>query len=205
MSSALGLGPRAREAASLLADQGYLAVATDMFGEGAYFENPTQAGEDYVELMSSRELLRARAVAWFEQVAALPDVDARRIAAIGYCFGGCCVLELARTGVDVKAVVSYHGILTTDNPAAPGGIKGEVAAYCGGQDPFAPEDTTEALHRELTAAGASHHITVFAQAKHSFTDIDAQKHDHPGIGYDAIAHRVSWAGTLALLDTVFAV
>ena len=112
------------------------------------------------------------------------------------------MLELARSGVDVKAVVSYHGILTSENPAAPGVIKGEVAAYCGGKDPYAPEESIAGLHRELTAAGASHHITVFAEAKHGFTDISAQKHGHPGIAYDAIAHRVSWAGTLALLDTV---
>ncbi len=203
MASALGLGPHSRGAAILLAEQGYLAVATDMFGAGAYFEDPMTAGEDYSLLMTSPELLRARVVAWFETVAAHPDVDADRIAAIGYCFGGCCVLELARSGVDVKAVVSYHGILTSENPAAPGVIKGEVAAYCGGQDPYAPEDTIEGLHRELTAAGASHHITTFAQAKHSFTDIEASKHDHPGIAYDAIAHRVSWAGTLGLLETVF--
>jgi dienelactone hydrolase len=202
MASALGLSPQMRESAGLLAAQGYLAVATDMFGDGAYFADPTKAGDDYAVLMASPELLRARVVAWFETVAALPDVDATRIAAIGYCFGGCCVLELARSGVDVKAVVSYHGILTSQNPAAPGVIKGEVVAYCGGKDPYAPEDTIAGLHRELTEAGASHHITVFAEAQHSFTDVSASKHGRPGIAYDAIAHRVSWAGTLALLETV---
>ena len=202
MASALGLGEQTRESARVLAARGYLAVATDMYGGGAYFADPTQAGDDFMALMTSPELQRARVVAWFETVAALPDVDATRIAAIGYCFGGGCVLEMARSGVDVKAVVSYHGLLTTQNPAAPGAIKGEVVAYCGGQDPFAPEDTIEALHRELTAAGASHHITVFADVKHGFTDVDAQKHGHPGIAYDAIADKVSWAGTLALLEIV---
>jgi dienelactone hydrolase len=202
MASALGLGPQTRESAGLLAQQGYLAVATDMFGGGAYFADPTKAGDDYMALMTSPELLRARVVAWFETVAALPDVDAARIAAIGYCFGGCCVLELARSGVDVKAVVSYHGILTSANPAAPGVINGEVAAYCGGKDPYAPEDTIDGLHREMTAAGASHHITVFAQAQHSFTDASMHMQEHPGIAYDPVAHRVSWAGTLALLDTL---
>ena len=202
MANALGLGAQTREAAAALAGLGYLAVATDMFGGAAYLADPSQAGDDYLALMASPGLLRARAVAWFETVAALADVDATRMAAIGYCFGGCCVLELARSGVDVRAVVSYHGILTTLNPAAPGAIKGEVAAYCGGQDPYAPQDSIEGLHRELTAAGASHHITVFAEAKHGFTDTDAQKHGHPGIAYDKVAHRVSWAGTLALLETV---
>jgi dienelactone hydrolase len=203
MANALGLGQQTRESAAELAEQGYLAVATDMFGDGAFFADPTKAGDDYMTLMSSPTVLRARVVAWFETVAALPDVDASRIAAIGYCFGGCCVLELARSGVDVKAVVSYHGILTTENPAAAGAIKGEVSAYCGGQDPYAPEETIDGLHRELTAAGASHHITVFANAKHGFTDTTSTIHGHPGIAYDAIAHCVSWAGTLALLETVF--
>ena len=203
MASALGLGPQPRESASLLAEQGYLAVATDMFGDGAYFADPTQAGDDYALLMKSPELLRARVVAWFETVAGLAEVDASRIAAIGYCFGGCCVLELARSGVDVKAVVSYHGVLTTAQPAAPGVIKGEVAAYCGGKDPYAPLDTIAGLESELTEAGASHHITVFAEAQHSFTDQSMHMAQHPGIAYDAIAHRVSWAGTLALLEVVF--
>ena len=202
MASALGLGPQPRHAARALAAEGYLAVATDMYGEGAFFADPSKAGEDYMAVMSSPDLLRSRVLAWFARVTALPGVDSRRVAAIGYCFGGACVLDLARSGAEVRAVVSYHGILTTSTPARPGAIKGVVAAWCGGKDPYAPPETITALGEELTAAGARHQITTFAEAAHGFTD-RWHSFTAPGIAYDAIADKVSWAGTLALLAEVF--
>ena len=164
----------------------------------------TKAADDYMALMQNPALLRSRVVAWYEAAGRLSGVDASRIAAIGYCFGGCCVLEMARSGVDVKAVVSYHGVLTTSLPAEPGAIKGEVAAYCGALDPYAPPETTQGLRREMDAAGARCAITEFAGVYHSFTDPHGHVPPVPGTGYDAMAHKVSWAGTLALLEVVFA-
>jgi dienelactone hydrolase len=199
MHSALGLRHMMKEKVALLAEQGYAAFATDMYGVGADLGSPEAAGRHYMELMDNPDRLRQRTVAWFEAVAARDDVDPRRIAAIGYCFGGKCVLELARSGADVKAVVSYHGILTTHAPARAGDIKGEVAAYCGLKDPYAPLADIEALRRELTAASARYQITEFAEAAHGFTDPQAEG-GQPGIAYNAIADRVSWAGTLALLQ-----
>ena len=93
-----------------------------------------------------------------------------RIAAIGYCFGGQCVLELARSGRDARAVVSFHGGLTTHAPLEKGAFAGEIVAYCGQHDPFAPPDHTEALREELIAAEAHWQITVFGDAAHGFTD-----------------------------------
>jgi dienelactone hydrolase len=203
-SSAYGLGDQARRSAQALADRGYVAVATDMYGKGAFFPNPSDAGADFTTLMSSPALMRARVVHWFDHVAALPQVDATRIAAIGYCFGGRCVLELARSGANVRAVSSFHGILTTAAPAELGAITGEVAVWAGGQDPYAPVETITALAAELSAANARHQITIFDYAAHSFTDPDAGKHGAPGIEYNALADRVSWAGTVALLDEVLA-
>lgn len=205
--SALGLGKHALAAAQKLAELGYFGLGVDMYGDGLYSgydSNGAETGPHFEAFLKSPQLLRDRVIAWLEHARTLPGVDPARIVAIGYCFGGHCVLELARTGADLAAVVSYHGILTTQSPAAPGTIKAEVAAYCGGKDPFAPAETIDGLRRELETAGARHQVTIFGDVEHSFTDPDAGKLGRPGISYDALADRVSWAGTVALLETVFA-
>lgn len=204
--SALGLGTHALDSAKRVAELGYLGLGVDMYGDGLYSGydgNAAATGAFFEALLKSPQLLRERVAAWLHHAATLPGVDPMRIAAIGYCFGGHCVLELARTGADLTAVVSYHGILTTQLPATPGAIKAEVVAYCGGKDPFAPAETIDGLRRELEAAGAKHQVTVFSDVEHSFTDPDAAKMGRPGISYDLMADRVSWAGTVALLATVF--
>jgi dienelactone hydrolase len=144
--------------------------------------------------------LRSRVVAWFERLSALPDVDRSRVAAIGYCFGGHCVLELARSGADVKVVVSFHGILKTALPARPGEVRAHIAVYGGAKDPYAPADQVEAFRQELIAARARWQIMTFGEASHGFTDPTSASSSVPGLAYDEIAHRVSWAGTLALLE-----
>jgi dienelactone hydrolase len=200
MHNAHGLGLQVREKARALARLGYAAVATDMYGRGEYHADPQASGQSLMELLNAPDRLRARALAWYEQLKRRPEIDPQRIAAIGFCFGGLCVLELARGGADVKAIVSYHGLLTTSMPAKPGAIKGRVAIYTGGQDPYAPNEHVEALRRELIAADARFQLTVFDDAYHAFTDPDAGAMGRPGIAYDPIADRVSWAGTLALLE-----
>lgn len=205
--SALGLGKHALAAAQRVADLGYLGLGVDMYGDGLYSGYDTdgaETGSHFETLLKSPQLLRDRVTAWLEHARTLPGVDPTRIAALGYCFGGHCVLELARTGADLAAVVSYHGILTTQSPAVPGAIKAEITAYCGGKDPFAPAETIDGLRRELEAAGARHQVTIFGDVEHSFTDADAALLNRPGISYDVLADRVSWAGTVALLETVFA-
>ncbi len=204
MASAYGLGDQARNTAMRLANLGYAAIATDMYGDGLYTIYGDAVGKAMMPLHQNPDMLRARTVAWYETVAAHPQVDATRIAAIGYCFGGQCVLELARSGAGVKAVISFHGLLQTARPAAPGVIKGAVIAYCGGQDPYAPQAHIDALRAEMAAAGARHHITLFSDAAHSFTDPNAEKTagGRAGIAYHPLADRVSWAGTWALLEAV---
>lgn len=199
MHSALGLGSQVRNVAAQLAQQGYIALATDMFGQG-FDDSPAKAGLFFKQFQDNPLLMRQRAVAWFETLAAQTNVDSNRIGAIGYCFGGQCVLELARSGADVKAVSSFHGLLTTHAPATVGAIKGEVALWCGGKDLYAPPEHIEAFRKEMESAKASCQITTFANAEHGFTDQDAVALNRPGISYDALAHLVSWAGTLALLD-----
>jgi dienelactone hydrolase len=200
MHSANGLRHQVQGSIGRLAKLGYLAIATDMYGPEIQGGDKEGTGIAYMRFHENPALLRERVVAWFDAVAGRPDVDASRIAAIGYCFGGWCVLELARSGADVKAVVSYHGILTTHAPARKGDVRCEVAAYCGALDPYAPMDTVDALRAELTDAGVRYNVSVFGAAAHSFTDPDAASMGMPGIEYNAIADKVSWAGTLALLE-----
>ena len=203
MHSALGIRHMTRDIARKLAGLGYFAVATDMYGEDADLSAPEKAGAYYAALLQTPDRLRARTALWFDTVAARGDVDAARIAAIGYCFGGKCVMELARSGREVRAAVSYHGLLTTHAPARPGDIKGEVAAWCGALDPFGPPAETQAFRAEMIAAGASWQISEFGKAAHGFTD-PAAEGGMPGIEYNALADKTSWAGTLALLELVLA-
>jgi dienelactone hydrolase len=201
MHSALGLHHMVQDIAGMLAGLGYLAVATDMYGADTDLSAPDRAGEHYMAQLQAPERLRERTALWFDTIAARPDVDASRIAAIGYCFGGKCVLELARSGRDVKAAVSFHGLLTTHAPARPGAIAGKIAAWCGALDPFGPHAETEVFRLEMVAAGANWQITEFGKVAHGFTDPKAEG-GMPGIEYDAIADKVSWAGTVALLKLV---
>ena len=200
MHTAHGLGELMRDKVRVLAQLGYVAVATDMHGGGQY--DVQAGGASMMELVKSPKRLRDRANVWFEQIKACPVVDAQRIAAIGFCFGGMCVLELARSGADLKAVVSYHGLLATTLPAQAGAIKGQIAIYTGAKDPYAPAEQVEALRQELAAAGAKFQITEFSDAYHAFTDPHADAMNRPGIAYDSLADKVSWAGTLALLQIV---
>ena len=200
MHSALGLRHMVGDTARKLADLGYLAVATDMYGADADFSDDQKAGAFFQMLGEQPQFLRDRCTAWFDHVAAMSQVDAGRMAAIGYCFGGKCVLELARSGRDVKAAVSYHGTLETHAPARPREVRGMGAAWGGGADPYAPQAHIDQLRAEMQAAGTRYQITLLGGVEHGFTDPDAAALGRPGIVYDAAAAKVSWAGTLALLQ-----
>jgi len=204
MHSGVGISAFNFDIARQLADRGFIGIATDMYGADIDLTREDDYGAAFQSLLDDPAKLRSRATAWLKAIAARDDVDASRIAAIGYCFGGHCVLELARSGADCRAVVSYHGLLHTSASAQPGTVKAHVAAYCGASDPYAPLEHITALREELAAAGASHTVTIFGDAEHGFTDPDAASHGRPGISYNAIAAKTSWAGTLALLDEVLA-
>lgn len=173
-----------------------------MYGGGVTHKDSQGAAASMMPLMRNPALLRARIIAWYEHMKTLPGVDASRAGAIGYCFGGQCVLELARSGADAKAVVSYHGLLTTALKAEPGAVKAYVAAYTGARDPYAPYNDVQALREELLTGGAAWQITEFGEVYHAFTDPDANIQPIPGLAYDPLADKVSWAGTLALLESL---
>lgn len=204
MHNAHGLGPHMTQVAERLAALGFVALATDMYGGGAYHTDKDGAGRSLLPLWENPQLLRARVVHWYEHLESRSEVDPQRLAAIGYCFGGQCVLELARSGADVKAVVSYHGILKTHERARASGVNALVAVYTGVLDPYAPAEDVQALREEMTAAGARWHLTEFGDAYHAFTDTRLPTQASEGMAYNALADSVSWNGTLAILKSSFA-
>jgi len=205
MHSALGIAHDVNEgAARRLAAQGYVAVCTDVYGAHLEDASIEQAGTAFAENLADPEKQRSRIVAWFDTVAARADVDAEHIAAVGFCYGGMSVLELARSGADVKAVVSYHGTLNTHARAQPGAVRGHVVAYCGAGDPYAPLEDVDGLRKEMIDAGVTNYqITVFGGARHGFTDPDAARLHLEGVEYDALSNDLSWNGTIVLLQHVF--
>src|SRR5258708_10451709 len=149
----LGLNDHAMERARMIAGLGYVALAADMFGERRQAADLQEARALLAPLRDEPSKLRARGRAALATLAALPQVDAGRLGAIGFCFGGSVVLELARDGADIKAVVSFHGVLTTKAPAVAGRTKAGVLVCTGADDPLAPPDQVTAFEAEMRAAG----------------------------------------------------
>jgi len=197
---AMGAGPFTHERASMLAGQGYLAIVVDMYGGAVYCEIPEDAGQYYIRFHENPQLLPARLLVWYDAVRQLPEVDSTRMAAIGYCFGGQCVLELARSGVDIQAIVSFHGILKTSNPARPSSLGCNVAVYNGSEDPWVPREDVRSFTEEFANSGAELQFTDFAGVYHGFTNPAFSSVDRKGIRYNALADKCSWAGMLALLE-----
>jgi len=202
MHNAHGLGEQVRHSARRLAEAGYVALAGDMIGGARVSSSPKETGDAVGPLFADPHLLRRRVTVWFEWLKGRPEVDPARMAAIGYCFGGQCVLELARSGADVRLVVSYHGLLKTSLPAHPGDIKAHLVVYTGARDPYVPPEDVTAFQDEMLAAGAHWQITIFGQAFHAFTDPDARNTGLPGLAYDPLADKLSWTGTEILLGAL---
>lgn len=198
----------ARRRARMLAEMGYTALAVDMYGQGRKTGHPKTAGEFAGEVRGNMAVARERFDAALETLRARPDVDPEHIAAIGYCFGGGIVLEMAREGVGLDAVVSFHGSLRTDNTARPGDVKARVLVAHGAADSFVPEADVEAFRREMEEAGADYRFESYPGAKHSFTNPEA---DHfareygMNVGYDEEADNASWNLMKEFLYETFAV
>jgi dienelactone hydrolase len=202
MHDAHGLGALVRRRSSELAEAGYIAFAPDMYGGGRRFANARDAGELFKALQEKPQRLRDRVLAGLEVLKSQAHLDPNRIGGLGFCFGGQCALELARSGADVKAVVSFHGLLRTQIPAEPGSVKAKVLALTGRLDPYAPADHVEAFQKEMTAAGVDWHLTIYGQGWHAFSEPEAVHMTHvPGVRYDALLERLSWAQATAFIDT----
>jgi dienelactone hydrolase len=201
-----GLNAYARERARMFAEQGYTAMALDMYGNGKQAHHPDDAQKFSSEVSSNAALARERFDAAADLLRQQQTVDADRIAAVGYCFGGSVVLNMARAGEPLKAVLSFHGGLGTDHPAQAGVIKARIASYTGEDDPFIPAAQVAAFRKEMDAAGATYTVVTYPGAKHAFTNPDADEYGKEfnlPLAYNEAADKASWAAGLAFLADAF--
>lgn len=196
----------ARGQAEKLARAGYTALALDMYGSGKVADHPEDAQAFMKAATSDPALVEARFRTAMELLQGHETVDPARIAAQGYCFGGGVVLNMARAGMDLAGVVSFHGSLGTQSPAGAGAVKAKIRVYTGGADPFVPLEQVTGFIEEMHAAEADVSVRMFPGARHSFmnpgADEVAQKFDMP-LAYDEQGAASAWAGTLAFYREVF--
>ena|SRR6478735_6273176 len=199
----LGLGEHIIERARRVAKLGYVALAADMFGDRRQARDPEDMRALVGNLRNEPMKLRARARAALATLASLPQVDAGRLCAIGFCFGGSVVLELARDGADLRAVVSFHGVLATKAPAHPGKVTASVLVLTGANDPLAPPDHVAALGDEMRAAGARDwQVVTYGNTQHAFTNPGADGSLLAGTLYNEQSDRRSWVAMTAFLKEV---
>lgn len=201
MHSAIGMDRLVQRRAQDLAKLGYVALATDMYGAGRDGPALDAYPALFMALQDKPEQLRARVVACYEALKTRPEVDQSRISAIGYCFGGQCVLELARSGADIRAAVSFHGLLTTKLPAPKGAVKAKLLSMTGANDPYVPPADFATFQQEMTQAGADWQVTLYGEGYHAFTEPDIKDQSGiPGIKYDPFLDRLSWIQATAFLE-----
>lgn len=198
-----GHDEHARFQARRLAREGYVGFALDMYGEGRHAETAEEAQTLMEQVTADPAVVQARFNAAREILVQDPHVDPEQVGAIGYCFGGAVVLDMARAGADLDAVATFHGLLSTETPAQPAQVRPHILVLTGGADPFVPAEQVEAFRQEMTAAGANFEIVTYPNAMHAFTNPNAADHGMPQLAYDAEADRQSWQAMLEMFRQVF--
>ena len=196
----------ARSRARQLAELGYTALAVDMYGEGRQAAHPEDAGKFSSELKNNMPLAEARFNSALHLLRDQPTVEGGQIGAIGYCFGGGIVLEMARHGYDLDAVASFHGSLTTATPPEKGAVKARVFVANGADDPFVKPEQIKIFEAQMKAVGADYTLVNYPGAKHSFTNPDADKYGKEfglPLAYNAEADKASWAAMQQLFKEAF--
>lgn len=197
-----GIGGNVRRRCAMLAELGYVAAAADLHGHGRVLE-ADEFPAAMARFKNDPSLFRKRVRAALDALAETTGLPPERIAAIGYCFGGMAVLELGRSGAPVAAVASFHGLLTTKEPARPGTVKARILACTGALDPLVPPEDLVTFQDEMRAAEADWHLLVHGRALHSYTNIDVDGLNDPRMRYDAAADAQSWAALMAFLTESF--
>ncbi|MDA8390552.1 MAG: dienelactone hydrolase family protein [Gammaproteobacteria bacterium] len=200
----MGVADHEKAACDDLAKAGYIALAGDIFGKGkrpASMEEAAQNANHY--RAGDRALMRQRTAAALTALRAQPLCDGR-VAAIGFCFGGTCALELARSGADIKGVVTFHGGLNTQTPAAANTLKAKILALHGAEDPFVPAAEVTAFQDEMRKAKADWQFMQYSGAVHSFTNPGAGNQPEKGFAYNATAAKRSWQAMLGFFAEIFA-
>lgn len=190
------------EKALKLAEQGYFSFAVDMYGKGVLGKDNEENAKLMQPFMDDRGLVLSRMNAGLYAIKQMPWVDDKKIVSIGYCFGGLCVLDLARSGVDIKGVVSFHGLLGASENNQTKEIKAKVLVLHGYDDPMNPLEIVSSLQQEMTQAGADWQLHSYGKTVHAFTNPQANDLDF-GTVYNADAERRSWESFKAFLNEVF--
>jgi dienelactone hydrolase len=199
----MGLGAYLERHLQNLADLGYVVMAADMYGRGVRPASAHDALGYSRPLRADRSAMRRRAEAALACLRSLPFVEGEKIAAIGYSFGGCAALELARSGADLKAAVSVYGYLDAPLPAAPGTIKARLLIFHGMHDPVVSESELVAFRREMTAVGADNRLVVYPDAGHGFCNRQMDGRQHPWNRYSRWHDEDVWKTLAAFLAETF--
>ena len=199
----MGLTDYEKKRAEMLAQLGYVAFCADIYGKGVRPQNTAEAGAQAGKYKSDRQLLRARVNAGLDALRQQPLVDSKHIAAIGYCFGGTTVLELARSGADVAGVVSFHGGLDAPNPDDGKNIKCKVLVCHGADDPFSSPQDIAALENEMRKGGVDWQLIKYGGAVHSFTQPMAGNDNSKGAAYNEKADKRSWEALKQFFAEIF--
>ena len=196
----------ARKRADMLAGLGYTAFALDMYGDGKVAAHPQDAKKFMTEVTSNMATARKRYTKALSLLKADANTDNKKIAAIGYCFGGAMVLDMARQGTDIKGVASFHGSLGTGSPAEKGKVKAKVLVMNGAADPFIKPEQIDTFNKEMRGAGVDYEFINYPDAKHAFTNPVAtemgKKFKLP-LEYNATADEKSWAKMQVFFREIF--
>jgi dienelactone hydrolase len=199
----MGLNDYAERRAREIAGLGYVAFAADIYGKGVRATTMEEAQKLSTLYKSDRKLFRSRVTAALDTLKKNSRVDTARLAGIGYCFGGTAVLELARSGADVKGVVSFHGGLDTPTPQDAKNIKGKVLVLHGADDPYVKRDAVLALEDEMKAANVDYQVNLYSHAQHGFTDPSHGTDPSKGMAYNEEADHRSWDAMKAFFVEIF--
>jgi dienelactone hydrolase len=198
-----GVSEVVKARARRLADLGYVAFALDYVGDGTVIEDLTASRTRVREYLEAPERIRAIGRASLDILRAVPEVDAGKLAAVGYCYGGAAVLELARSGADLACTVGFHSLLETKRPEDVRQIRGKVLVCIGADDPMVPPEQRLAFEHEMRAGKVDWRMYLFGNAVHGFANPNADRAKNPALAYDRLADERSFRAMCDLFDETF--
>lgn len=201
----VGVGEYTHKRAEMLFDLGYNTFVADVYGKGIRPVAMEDCNAEMMKYVTNRPLLRGRARCGFDELRKLPNTDLNKMAAIGYCFGGLIVLEMARDAQnDLKGVVSFHGVLLTPTPLAVNAYKGKILALHGADDPVVPDDQMLGFWKEMRDAKANWEFVSYGNALHTFTNWLMPEDGPPPAVYNKQADKRSWIAMQDFFKEIFA-